>query len=62
MVDTDGKQAIPFLRSEIERARRRIALLEERPINESNQKILAQTRTNVDELTKALAAYGVHDA
>ncbi len=62
MPDADAEKAIQLLRTELERERNRVALLEARSATESDRKVLAQTRVNIGELAKALAAYGVLDA
>jgi hypothetical protein len=62
MSDADTGRSIEFLKAELQGERARVAKLEAGPLGQSDRKVLAQTKINIAELTKALTALGVFDA
>jgi hypothetical protein len=59
--NTDTEQTIQLLKDELARERVRLAELELRATDARYEKILARTKVNIGELTRALAALGVSD-
>ncbi len=62
MSDADAGRSVEFLKAELRRERARVAKLEAHPPGQSDQKVIAQTKINITEFIKALAALGVLDA